>query len=603
MRKFGKGLEVFKIVNMPTPEVDISLLSTLGSSDPVRAPKYTFREVRQKSFLGNKQHFVVAQNRYEKEDTISIRIKTGLIGQLEWMNELQVYLLPNFNHSNILTHSGSNSINKRSPSQSIRLDKFIAEEDDATLDEFRPMRVEYWLINKYHNCVTLREFLENNTLIWSQMISIAKGIMKGLHYLHENKDYQEFDVSRATDGFIASTNGSLKKVTFVDQLSMLAMRPTLSLTIIHRNLTSMNIAIKGGLTPCIWGFEHAFIYHPFQPTNCPQYIESEIKNTYLTSQYSAPEILQASTHFTLTAMKSTDMYSCGILFWELLTRTILPNLEDASEREEKNRSNPGPYYEPFEEDLGVSPIERMLEYAVCTQHARPRLKDHWLAGKKTYRLCQTVMDLWDHDFDARIHTLTVIHRLNKLSLSDHDTRNKHRCRKSRIFVKPVRWPPEPPSSHAPINPYKCLPNIKFEEVDQFTGVDPAEPASNHGPARYVELPISVAGQPKLPSPRDRAHRMRKLMQRSAYAKGVLMTKLTSHKTTNLEDSIEMSVMPSRSPEHEYSEIKVEAEVPKQATVIESPGEAEASLSNIPIVRQTSSATSSIGPSSSGLNAD
>lgn len=590
---------------MPAPEAEISLLSTLGSSDPIRAPKYTFREVKQRSFLGNKQHFVIAQNRYEREDTISIRIKTGLVGHLEWMNELQVYLLPNFNHSNILAHSGSNSINKRAPSQSIRLDKFFTE-DDADPNEFRPMRIEYWLMNKYHNCTTLREFLRKNTLTWSQMINVAKGITRGLHFLHENKDYQEFDVAKATDGFIASTNGSLKKITFVDQASVLVMRPTLSLTIIHRNLTSMNIVIKGDLTPCIWGFEHAFVYHPFQPTNCPQYIESEIKNTYLASQYSAPEIFQASTYFTLTAMKSTDMYSCGIIFWELLTRTILPKLEEASEIEERCRNNPDPYFEPFEEDLGEKPSVRMLEHAVCTQHARPKLKNHWLAGKKTYRFCQTVMDLWDHDFDARIHTSTVNHRLNKLSLSDHDARNRHRCRESKIFVKPEKWPPDRPSSHAPINPQKCLPNIKIEDVDQFT--DPpqakrAELASDSRHERYVELPISISRQVKPPNPRNRSPNMRKLIERSAYAKDLFMTKLINRKKTDMQDLIEMSAMPSRSPEHEYSEIEIEAEIPKQAAVIDSPGEAEASVYKTPILRQASSTISSIEPTPSGSNAD
>lgn len=578
-------------------EREASILAQFKGIDSIKASKYTFNRIEHRSFLGNRQNFLIAQNRTQPDDTICLRVKAGPIGHSEWMNELQVYLLPDFGHKNILVHYGSDKLYRRISANQIRCDNYRVEGENDGPDKTKPtVMVEYWLMNRYSHCKTLRELLKENTLTWLQMMNIAKGIMKGLHYLHENTDFQEFDISNATNGFISTTNGSLKRVSIIEHRPVIFLRPGLRLTIIHRNLSSMNVIIKGDLTPCIWSFERSYIYHPFQPLNNPQYIKRATQETYLASQYSPPEVIQATSHFTLSAMKSIDMYAIGIIFWEMLSRTVLPKLDSANEKEEKKRSKPGRYYEPFEKEFGGELNTKMLEYAVCKEHARPRLKDCWLAGTKTYKFVRIILDLWDHDFDARIHTSTVLYRLGKLSLIDHDRRYKYPNRYFKDFVRPDIWPPRYECHQGPNHLVDWSTNIKLEDLtnakyreDTRKGSVFANPPAHEivdndslinptfnqsSTSRKIDM-FSTPPSPnrsELGSDDDR-----------------FMTNSAGHKKskTELEEQIEMTS--ANCPIKDgYPEIEVAAEVSRQAPATESLREEETIICETQIISQPTS---------------
>lgn len=531
---------------------DMSLLSTLGELGAFRPPKYAFNDIKLKSALGNKQHFLIAQHKTVLDDRICMRAKVGADGHREWMNELQVYLLPNFYHKNILTHLGSERYFSRNGKYSLELSSFLSDgnlEDDCTWPG--PIRLEYWLINPYYDCITLREYLQHYTLTWTQMIRIARGILKGIYYLHENTEFQDFNRKRAVDGFIESTNGAIKRISFVNKNEALHLTPVFNLTIVHRNLTSMNIILRGDMTPCIWDFSQSHIFYPFQPVNMPQFISDKCRIKNLSSPYSPPEILLGASDYTLLAMKSIDMYACGILLWELMSRTVLPKLRDATPDEDNLRSNPGRYREPYEEEFGEHASPLLLHHAVYEQRARPTIKHFWVIGKKTYRIVETMIDLWDEHYEARLQAMTVINRLNKLTLADSDKRQRHSCKESREPKVPPVWPPKRRFlDQEPYEPMlKSSPTIKYNGVDK----DKKDLGSKKMPFVFTKEPekykmklcstesLKVGAAPGIVRALLNSHAISRLKQRSSEAKQSLVNKLKGSKLTQIGagESIEL----------------------------------------------------------------
>lgn len=446
-----------------------STLEDFVSIEP--EPKNIFRVLKQTSYNNSRDAMIIARGNNDNE-TIGIKIRTEASGYLEWMNELQVYLLPDFQHENILEFYGWDkrySTDVRDHNWNIHGENKVSDENETEKMRHRayPIRIEYWLMVK--NCedfVTLRDYLCNNTLSWLEMLHVAKGIMQGLHFLHDNHEYQKsIDAKKAVEGFLKSTNGAIKKVAFKEASTnrVIYMRPYLSLAVIHRNLSSLNIVLKRDLTPCIWNFGSSHVIHPFQPANAKQYIDLELKETILTSQYTAPEVLQERGHMTAVSMKAIDIYSCGIIFWELMSRCVLPELEGATESENKERREPNEYREPFEKEFGKLATGFMLKYAVLKKHCRPAIPSSWLAGLNTNRFAQTFQDMWDQDYDARLHPLTVIDRINTISSrTDVDKRFRYKYRTSEMFVIPKNWPTDKhETDQAPPYPKDCEPNIFF----------------------------------------------------------------------------------------------------------------------------------------------
>lgn len=433
---------------------------------------FSLSKIEQSSIFNHLQTILIAENsatRQDCQETIAIRVKTGLSGYSHWMNELQVYLLPNFMHENVLNFFGDDiDVRNRIPNlkmTSLRQNNNHDDAENSFTSKASNMKIQYWLLNNFDDCMHLRDYLKHYTLTWQQMISISLGITQGVHYLHEQSEYQcKLNKSKIVDGFIRSTGGAIKKVSFHEQRSLIYMRPHYFLSVIHRNLSTLSIVIRlTDLVPRIWDFSHSYIYHPFQPVNGKQSIDVETRELFLKSQYSPPEVLQEKAYLTLTSMKSIDMYAVGIIFWELISRCVLPVLDMATEEEYYQRANPDNYYEPFELELGPRPTKQMLHYAVCKIRARPIIKPYWLIGKKTNKFVQIFQDLWDHDFDARVLSTTLLDRLDRMSKSDRDLRHKYSARVSIAFDSTTMWPPKYRSTQAPPFPGKCGPNIVFDE--------------------------------------------------------------------------------------------------------------------------------------------
>lgn len=80
----------------------------------------------------------------------------------------------------------------------------------------------------------------------------------------------------------------------------------------------------------------------------------------------APEVLEGAICFNRDAFLRIDMYACGLVLWELVSRcSAVEGLVDN-------------YQLPFEEEVGPHPtLEDMQEYVVLKK-CRPTIKETWL---------------------------------------------------------------------------------------------------------------------------------------------------------------------------------------------------------------------------------
>lgn len=79
----------------------------------------------------------------------------------------------------------------------------------------------------------------------------------------------------------------------------------------------------------------------------------------------APEVLEGAINFTRDAFLRIDVYACGLVLWELVSRCTVHG---------------GPvdeYRLPFEAELGPHPTLEEMQDNVVTKKLRPRIFDPW----------------------------------------------------------------------------------------------------------------------------------------------------------------------------------------------------------------------------------
>lgn len=79
----------------------------------------------------------------------------------------------------------------------------------------------------------------------------------------------------------------------------------------------------------------------------------------------APEVLEGAINFTPDAFLRIDMYACGLVLWELVSRCVA---QEGTVPE---------YRLPFEEEVGQHPTLEDMQESVVQQRVRPNIPDHW----------------------------------------------------------------------------------------------------------------------------------------------------------------------------------------------------------------------------------
>ncbi|RUS84684.1 hypothetical protein EGW08_007554 [Elysia chlorotica] len=256
-----------------------------------------------------------------------------------WLAELEVYALPQMKHDNIL--------------------KFIASEERDDGDSSK-----LWLVTEYHDRGSLCDFLKGNVISWAELCKIGETMACGLAYLHDE---------------IPSTPSVKGKPA-----------------VAHRDLKSKNVLLKQDLTACIADFGLALKFEPGKGLN-------ETHPQVGTRRYMAPEVLEGAICFNRDSFLRIDMYACGLILWELMTRCTAVD---------------GPvcdYRLPFEAEVGQQPSLEDMQTRVVTRKMRPALNPLWNKHPGLYGLIPTVEECWDQDAEARLSAGCVQERIRQLA--------------------------------------------------------------------------------------------------------------------------------------------------------------------------------------------
>ncbi|KAG1656539.1 Activin receptor type-2B [Nymphon striatum] len=255
-----------------------------------------------------------------------------------FMVEQEVYQLPQMKHENVLNFIGTQ---RRGES----------------------LQTEYWLITSYHDKGSLYDYLKANLLSWKDLCKIAESMTKGLMHLHE-----ELPASKGEN-----------------------YKPSLA----HRDFKSKNVLLKADNTACVADLGLGVIFRSGEST-------SEAHGQVGTRRYMAPEVLEGAINFHRDSFLRIDMYACGLVLWELVTRC---SIQDGPV---------GEYMLPFEEEVGQHPTLEDMQEAVVEKKCRPKLKDSWRNNMLLSMICESIEECWDHDAEARLSASCIQERMAAL---------------------------------------------------------------------------------------------------------------------------------------------------------------------------------------------
>ncbi|XP_055715978.1 activin receptor type-2B isoform X2 [Phlebotomus papatasi] len=254
-----------------------------------------------------------------------------------WQTEQEIFKLPRMRHPNILEFIGAEKHIDSSPTS-------------------------YWLITVYHNRGSLCDYLKAYTVTWPELCKIAESMARGLMHLHEE---------------IPATKGE-------------QLKPAIA----HRDFKSKNVLLKQDLTACIADFGLALIFQPGKPCG-------DTHGQVGTRRYMAPEVLEGAINFTRDAFLRIDVYACGLVLWELVSRCSA-------------HGGPVPEYTlPFESELGPHPNLDEMQDNVVMKKLRPRINNQWRTHPGLSAMCDTMEECWDHDAEARLSSSCVMERVSQ----------------------------------------------------------------------------------------------------------------------------------------------------------------------------------------------
>lgn len=234
--------------------------------------------------------------------------------------------------------------------------------------------VQYWIVTQYHSNGSLSDYLRANILDWDGMLRLMISMTKGLTFLH-------------TENFSSNP-----------------VKPIIS----HRDFKSRNVLVKDDLTCCISDFGSACQFKDLRENE-------DTKAQVGTKRYMAPEVLDGAIAFQTYAFLNIDTYALGLVLWEVLSRCSTPKVIVNS-----------PYKRPFEEEVGLDPTLDEMRTCVVDNKRRPLIRPAWRRSRDMAELCDTIVECWDTEPDARLHAHCVMERLMKIQrgeFNDNDNQS------------------------------------------------------------------------------------------------------------------------------------------------------------------------------------
>ncbi|PVD39256.1 hypothetical protein C0Q70_01884 [Pomacea canaliculata] len=221
---------------------------------------------------------------------------------------------------------------------------------------------QLFLITDYHENGSLHDYLQDRVIDTGEMLALAHSAACGLAHLHIE---------------IFGTRG----------------KPAIA----HRDIKSKNILVKKNGTCCIadLGLAVRYISESNEVDLAPNPRQG-------TKRYMAPEVLDMTlntNHFD--AFKQADMYSFGLVLWEIAGRC---NLEDACEEYQL------PYYNYLPHDPSFDDVRKI----VSIERIRPEIPDWWQSDQYMKVMAKVMGECWSGNPAARLTALRVKKTLSKM---------------------------------------------------------------------------------------------------------------------------------------------------------------------------------------------
>lgn len=229
---------------------------------------------------------------------------------------------------------------------------------------------QLWLVSEYHEYGSLYDYLSRFTVSVEAMIALALSIASGVAHLHME---------------IIGTQG----------------KPAIA----HRDLKSKNVLVKKNGTAVIADLGLAVKHDSTSNT-----IDIPTNHRVGTKRYMAPEVLDETINTAnFESFKRADIYSLGLVFWELSRRCSVRGLHEDFQL---------PYYDMVPSDPSVDDMKRV----VCEQKVRPSVPNQWQSCEPLRVMGKLMRECWYHNSSARLTALRVKKTVSQLSV-DKDVKD------------------------------------------------------------------------------------------------------------------------------------------------------------------------------------
>nr|XP_054774125.1 bone morphogenetic protein receptor type-1B-like [Lytechinus pictus] len=257
--------------------------------------------------------------------------------EASWFRETEIYQTVLMRHTNILS--------------------FIAADIRGS-----GAYTQLFLITEYHECGSLYDFLGVNILDSQSMLRLAYSAANGLAHLHTE---------------ICGMQG----------------KPAIA----HRDIKSSNILVRKNGTCMIADMSLAARF-------LSEGNEIDLgQNTRVgTTRYLPPEILDnAMMRNSFDAFKMADMYSFGMVLWEIARRCVTRGIVEECQL---------PFYDAVPMDPSVEDMRRV----VVIERRRPDIPNRWSGDDILRTISKVMSECWNQNPAARVTSLRVKKTLGKL---------------------------------------------------------------------------------------------------------------------------------------------------------------------------------------------
>eukprot|EP00066_Takifugu_rubripes_P019447 XP_011608713.1 PREDICTED: activin receptor type-1C [Takifugu rubripes] len=222
---------------------------------------------------------------------------------------------------------------------------------------------QLWLVSEYHEHGSLYDYLNRYTVPVEGMVVLALSVASGLAHLHME---------------IIGTQG----------------KPAIA----HRDLKSKNVLVKKNGTAAIADLGLAVKHDSTTNT-----IDIPSNHRVGTKRYMAPELLDETINTqSFESFKRADIYSLGLVFWELARRCSVRGLHEDFQL---------PYYDLVPSDPTIDDMRKV----VCEQKLRPNVPNQWQSCEALRVMGKLMRECWYVNPSARLTALRVKKTVSQLS--------------------------------------------------------------------------------------------------------------------------------------------------------------------------------------------